>query len=154
MATFYSNQYTNQTSIGRSGEVGRGRTVGFEGVTASAATGTIYLIKLPPGRLRVISKLSGFLMANGAAGANVALGYAAYTAANGTATAANTVHFKAAGLVNAVGDLVNASCFTAPTNGMALFDTQDGVDIIATISDANAAANGTFSGWVTYSYLG
>lgn len=150
MADFYSNQYTNQISLGRSGEPGVVKKKCFEGVTASAATGTIYLIKLPPGKLRVVSKQSGFLMANGAATANVSLGYAAHTASNGAAVAANTVYFKAAGLVNAVGDLANAACFTAPTNGMGLFDTLGGVDLTATITTANTAANGTFSGWVEF----
>lgn len=146
MATWYSNQYTNQTSVLRSGEPGMPRF--FEGTT-TAATGTAYLIKLPPGKIRVIGRLSGFIIAN-AATANVSLGHAAYTATNGANVAANTVHFMAASLLNTCDNIINASAaFDAVANGGALFDSLTGVDVTATVTDANAAA-GAFSGWVYF----
>lgn len=153
MATFNSNQYTNQISVLRDGEPGDMKSKYFEGVTATAATGTINFVKLPPGKLRVLPGLSSFLCSNMAAGANISIGTAAYTAANGTAVVADVDALKAAGLANAC---VLANSYTIMANvantGL-LLDSLDGVVVTGT-TDANTAVNGTYSGYVTYVYLG
>ena len=152
--TYASNQYTNQTSVLRDGEPGETRIAFFEGVTATADTGTLNLIKLPPGKLRILIKESGFFCSNMAATANISLGTSAYTASNGAEVSAATAALKAVGLVNAVTGIANYQCLANVANGALLLDSANGVTITGTVSTANTAVNGTFSGWITYSYLG
>lgn len=150
MADFYSNQYTNQISVLRDGEPGKTRTVFFEGVTATAATGTIYFVKLPPGKIRILPGLSSFLCSNMAGGANISIGTAAYTASNGAAVSAATAALKAVGLVNACVLANSYNIMANVANTGLLLDSQSGVDITGTVTDANTAANGTYSGYITY----
>lgn len=152
--TFNSNQYANQISVLRDGEPGETRIYFFEGVTATADTGTLNLVKLPPGKLRILVKESGFFCSNMAATANISVGTSAYTASNGAAVAAATAALKAVGLVNAVTGIANYQCFANVANGALLLDSANGVTITGTVSTANTAANGTYSGWVTFAYLG
>jgi hypothetical protein len=152
--TYESNQYTQQTTISRGGLPCETKTVFFEGATATADTGTINFIKLPPGKLRVMTHMSGFLCANMAATANISIGTAAYTAANGAAVSAATAALKAVGLVNAC-VLANAPTIMANVaNAALLLDSLDGVTITGTVSTANTVVSNTYSGWITYSYLG
>jgi hypothetical protein len=152
--TFNSNQYGNQISVSRDGEPGQLRSRYFEGVTATADTGTINLIKLGPGKIRILPGLSSFLCSNMAATANVSIGTAAYTANNGTAVAAATAALKAEGLVNACVLANSYSIMANVANTGLLVDSLSGVTITATIGTANTAANGTYSGYITYVYLG
>lgn len=155
MTTVYeSNQYANQTSVSRDGEPGETRIAFFEGVTATADTGTINLIKLPPGKLRILLKESGFFCSNMAATAQVSVGTSAYIAANGATVTAAVAALKAAAVANAVTGIANYQCLINTANGGLLLDSQKGVTVTATVSVANTAANGTYSGWITYSYLG
>lgn len=146
-----STQYTQQTTVNRTGLTTGTKTLYFEGSTASAATGTINFIKLPPGKIRILAAQSSLIMANGAATANIAVGTAAYTAANGTAVAAATASIQAARLINAH---VVATSNLVPVNAGVLVDSLEGVVITGTVSTANTAANGAYEGYITYSYLG
>ncbi|MEN6537924.1 MAG: hypothetical protein ABFD60_07840 [Bryobacteraceae bacterium] len=152
--TYNSNQYANQISVQRSGSPGELKDFFFEGVTATADTGTINFVKLPPGRLRILPGLSQFLCSNMAATANISIGTAAYTATNGAAVAASVDALKAAGLVNAC---VLANSYTIMANvantGL-LIDSLDGVTITGTVTTANTAVNGTYSGHIAFTYLG
>lgn len=146
-----SNQYTKQISVLRAGEPGEQKSLHFDGVTASAATGEINFIKLPPGKLKIQAALSSVIMANGAATANLAVGTGAYTASNGAAVAAAPAAIQAARLVNAH---VVATSNLVPVNAGVLVDSLSGVTIYGTISTANTAANGAYEGYITFTYLG
>lgn len=152
--TFNSNTYANQISVLRDGEPGETRTRFFEGATGSADTGVINLVKLPPGKLRILTKLSGFLCANMGANANVSLGLNAYTAANGAAVAAANAVLGASAAANTY-TLAN---FTTSMNNVAnaglLVDSMSGVVVRATVADGNTVANNTYSGYITFAYLG
>src|SRR5574343_461690 len=134
MATnFQSNQYANQVSISRSGSPCEPFKFFFEGVTATADTGTIYLVKLPPGKIRILAKDCGFLCANMAATANMTIGYDAYKAANGVAVSADVDALVAESLVNAHTGIANwATGFVLPANGRLEIDSLDGVTITCT----------------------
>jgi len=149
-----STQYAQQTTINKTGLCSGVNTLYFEGVTPTADVGTINFVKLPPGRMRIITQQSGFLCANMVATANICIGTSAYTAANGIAVAAAPAVLKAVGLVNAC-VLANApTLFANVANAGLLLDSLDGVTIYGTVNQANTVVNATFSGWVTYSYLG
>ena len=141
-----SNQYALQTTVRRSGEP-LGPWARFDGLIATATTGTINCIKLPPGKLNIFPYESRWQSANMVSGANVSVGYAAYTDANGAAVAANTVALLAATAAGA--GAVNAA-LTTPTTGCLKLDSLDGVTITATVTDANTVANQTFSGYVAF----
>lgn len=150
-----SNTYTTQTTAAnRTGISSGDRSLFFEGVTVAATTGHINLIMVPPGRVRVLPKLSGFIMANGAATAEVSIGTAAYQASNGVAVAAVADSLMTAALVNTCVLGSARTIMTMPANGGLLLDSVEGVGITATVTVANTAANGTYSGWITWSYLG
>lgn len=149
-----SNQYTQQTGVSKQGVSTGVNTLFFEGVTATADVGTINFIMLPPGRLRILTQQSGFLCANMVAAANISIGTSAYTATNGVTVAAAPAVLKAVGLVNAC-VLANAPTLLANVaNAGLLIDSLDGVGIYGTVATNNTVANGTYSGWITYSYLG
>jgi len=149
-----SNQYATQTTINRTGISSGVRCLYFEGATATADVGTINLIRLPPGRMRILPKLSGFLCADMDADANISIGTAAYTATNGATVVADVDALKTLALVNTC-VLANArTIMQQPANGGLLVDSLDGVTITATVVSANTVAANTFSGWIAYSYLG
>ena len=152
--TFKSNQYTNQTSLLKDAEPIAARTKFFNGVTATADTGTINLLVLPPGKVRIFPYgLSGFLCANMAENANLSIGLSAYTAANGAAVAADTAILMAAAYVNTA-VIANAPVLMSNVaNGGLLVESMTGVTVTATVSDANTVAAATFSGWLTYTCL-
>jgi hypothetical protein len=155
MATANSNQYANQIAVSRSGSPSVYEKRFFEGATASAITGTINLIKLPPGKIRILPKDCGFMIANGAATANMSIGYAAYTAANGVAVAADVDALVAEALVNAHTGIANwATGFVLPANGGLEIDSLEGVVMTCTIGTANTAAAGEYSGAIGYLKLG
>ena len=152
--TYSSNQYANQIAVLKDAEPTKAYTRFFNGVTATADTGTLNLLVLPPGKIRIYPYgLSGFLCANMAEGANISIGLSAYTAANGAAVAAAVDALMAAALVNTA-VLANAPTLMANVaNGGLLVESMSGVTVTATVTDAATAANGTFSGWLTYSVL-
>lgn len=152
--TYSSNQYTLQTSVRRNGEPGEMKSRFFEGVTATADTGTINLVKLPPGKLRIFPGLSSFLCSNMAATANISIGYAAHTASNGAAVVADVDALKAEGLVNACVLANSYNIMANVANTALLLDSLDGVTVTATVGTANTAVNGTYSGYITFAYMG
>ncbi len=152
--TFKSNQYTNQTGVLKDAEPTVARTRFFNGVTATADTGTINLLVLPPGKLRIFPYgLSGFLCANMAEAANISIGLAAYTAANGAAVSASVDALMTAALVNTAVIANAATLMANVANGALLVESMSGVTVTATITDAATVEAGTFSGWLTYTTL-
>lgn len=152
--TFASNQYTNQTAVLKDSEPVKARTKYFNGVTATADTGTINLVVLPPGKLRIFPYgLSGFLCANMAENANISVGLSAYTAANGTAVAANTDILMAAAFANTAVLANSVNLLANVANGGLLVETMKGVTVTVTVLDAATVAAGTYSGWLTYTTL-
>lgn len=155
MATFDSNQYANQANVLKDAEPVKAHTKFFSGLTATADTGTINFLVLPPGKIRIFPYgLSGFLCANMVSDANISMGLSAYTAANGQAVAANTDIIMTAALVNTAVIANAATLMANVANGGLLVESMSGVTFTATILDAATVADGTFSGWLTYTTLG
>lgn len=152
MATnFTSNQYANQTQVARSGSPSRLCGMFFEGATATADTGTIKLCHLPPGKIRILSRLSGFQCDDMAADANISLGVGAYTAANGVAVVADVDALMGKAYANTKTGIANwATNMTLPANGGLEIDSLEGVDVTCTVSDANTVAANTYSGLIAF----
>ena len=152
--TFNSNQYANQIGIEKSTSPVVAHTKFFNGVTGTADTGTINLLKLPPGRIRIFPYgLSGFLCANMAENANMSIGLSAYTAANGVAVVADVDVLMGSAFVNTAVIANSVNLMANVANGGLLVESMEGVTVTVTITDAATVADGTYSGWLTYTVL-
>lgn len=116
---------------------------------AGDATSVQSLVKLPAGRVRIL--LDKSVIANSAFGTSRVLdiGYAAYTAKDGTETVADPDAFK--------NDLDVASAAAAASLAQAagadptvLFETRDGLVIQSTVSGGTIPANATLKGYIVY----
>ena len=154
VTTYNSNQYALQTTVRRSGEGSVLQSMFFEGVTATADTGTINLIKLPPGHIRILPGLSQFLCANMAGTANISIGLSAYTATNGAAVAADVDALMATALANTAVLANSYNLMANVANTGLLVDSLDGPTVTVTVTTANTVVNGTYSGHIAFVRVG
>ena len=120
----------------------------FDGyVATTAGTGTINLVKLPPGRVRIFPDLSRLVTSAITATGTISIGYAAYTKENGTAVNALTTAFVNAG---AAGAGALDSAFVLPAVGYLDLDSKDGIVLTATVATADMRIGDTIDGWVAY----
>lgn len=114
----------------------------------TAAAGDISLIKMPPGKVRVISYLSRIICPIGTATCALDVGYAAYTKQDGTVAAAVGDAFIADADVG--GGAID-SAFLLPAAAEFLeFDSQNGFDIVCSFEIANSPAAGSLYCMVAY----
>ena len=119
----------------------------------TAETGTINMIRLPAGSVRVHSSMCR--LSTGAAyvtNSNLSIGYAAYTQESGTAVAADDD-----ALVNdadAGGGALDVN-FELPGDPRFMdFNSQEGITITATVSTANISVGSTLNLEVVFSRIG
>lgn len=116
-------------------------------VPTQAGTGTVSLVKLPPGRVRVFPDLSRVVTTQFEANSDLHLGYAAYTKEDGSAGTADDNAF----LDNAdAGGGALDQAWTLPAIGYLDLDSQDGIVIQAMIDTGDMALTDTLDGWCAY----
>lgn len=117
---------------------------------AGAGTGAIDLIKLPHGKIRLFTDDSRVVTSAFAAGADLHIGYRAYTAADGSAVVEDD---------NAFGDNLDAgggaldAALDLPAVGYHDFDSKDGVVLFAMIDTGNIETGDTIELFVEYASL-
>ncbi|RJO66973.1 MAG: hypothetical protein C4523_10805 [Myxococcales bacterium] len=121
---------------------------------AGDATSSVALCKLPPGRVRLLLGSSFFYVNWTTASATLDLGWDAYTAMDGTTTAADPNGLADGIDVDTVGlrsgeDLVTLAAIQA-TGGTKLFESKDGVVIRATSQDTAIADGDDLVGYLLY----
>jgi hypothetical protein len=119
---------------------------------AGDATSSVVLGKLPPGRVRVLASLSRAYVNWTTSSAALDLGWDAYTAMNGSTTAAD-----ADGLINGLSvdtvgfqTMEGAIAANLLTGGTYLFESKDGVKIRATSQDTAIATGDDLVGYLAY----
>jgi hypothetical protein len=120
---------------------------------AGDATSSAALVKLPPGRVRVLLSLSSAYVNWTTASATLDLGWDAYTGLDGAAVAADPD-----GLVDGLDvDTENYYTLRAATpaaiellGGSKVFTSKDGVVIRATSTDVAIADGDDLVGWIAY----
>jgi hypothetical protein len=119
---------------------------------AGDATSSVILGKLPPGRVRVLASLSRAYVNWTTSSAALDLGWDAYTAMNGSTTAAD-----ADGLINGLSvdtvgfqTMEGAIAANLLTGGTYLFESKDGVKIRATSQDTAIATGDDLVGYLAY----
>lgn len=159
VTTESSTEYTNETAsppvkVASSTKGGKQRIAYFS-FTQSAAVGdansTANLVKLPPGKVRLLKPESRFVCSAFGAARLLDIGYLAHTKGDGTAVAASQDTILDGGDVAAAAKL---EC-GAGTNGLGtdatiLFDSRDGVSIQALCSGGTIPAGATLKGFFTY----
>lgn len=104
----------------------------------SASSGDIFLIHLPPGRLRLLVDLCRIVCAAGTSTSDLDIGWAAYTT-GGVAVVADEN-----GLADSldVGGAAIDAALPLPAGGTKVFDSDTGVDIVCSFDTANSPAAG------------
>lgn len=123
-------------------------------VTGGDATSDLALVKLPPGRVRLLLPSSVLYVNWTTASATLDLGWDAYTDLDGNAVAADPngladgVDVDTAGFVTG-GTLAALAGLTA-TGGTKVFESKDGIVLRATCQDVALAANDDLAGYFMY----
>lgn len=112
------------------------------------AGSSVELVRLPPGKIRLLSHLSYLEAASVAASQTVDVGWDAYTDLDGTAVAADTDGILNGGDIDTTANINLANVATL-TAGMKVFESQDGISIRATMVGAVVAAE-TIEGAIVY----
>lgn len=109
----------------------------------TAASGDIQLIRMPPGKVRILSDLSWIVCPVGTANSDLDIGVSAYTnAASGSEGAA------VAKVANALSDSLDVGggaidqALALPANGQYEVESQTGFDIVCSFDTANSPAAG------------
>jgi len=124
---------------------------------AGDATSDVKMVKLPPGRVRLFLPLSYAYVNWTTSSATLDLGWDAYVSlTDGSAVAADPN-----GLVDGLDvDAAGIFNFTAPVaailaaGGSKLFESREGVTILATTQDVAIVSGDDLAGFLVYSYLG
>jgi hypothetical protein len=119
-------------------------SVGKYTFTAAGDSGTLQMIRMPAGRLRILGYASRIICPVGVATANLSVGHGAYVGNDGVAVAADEDEFAAA--LDVGGGAIDAA-FSATGYGVTIadgteFNTQDGFDITATFDTEDSPASG------------
>jgi len=119
---------------------------------AGDATSSVVLGKLPPGRVRVLASLSRAYVNWTTSSAALDLGWDAYTAMNGSTTAADPDGLINGLSVDTVGfqTMEGAIAANLLTGGTYLFESKDGVKIRATSQDTAIATGDDLVGYLAY----
>ena len=153
-STQYAEVYINNTGKNETHEThGRLRIAHFvhEQSVAGDATSDIALAKLPAGKVRILPFLCRAYVNWTTALATLDVGWAAYTDLSGTAVAADpdgiadAIDVDAAGFVN-----FESATLHIATGGTVLFESEGGVDILATSTDTAIALGDDFAGYLVY----
>ena len=133
---------------------GRKRVAVFEftqGAAAGDATSTAELIELPGGTQRILADESKVYYSAFGSARTLAIGYRAYTNADGTAVAESSTALNAATSVASAGSFnVGAALQVAASGGMATYDSRDGITIFGTVAGGTIPAAATIKGHITY----
>ena len=119
---------------------------------AGDATSSVVLGKLPPGRVRVLASLSRAYVNWTTSSAALDLGWDAYTAMDGSTTAADPDGLINGLSVDTVGfqTMEGAIAVNLLTGGTYLFESKDGVKIRATSQDTAIATGDDLVGYLAY----
>lgn len=130
---------------------GRVKCMTFEfaqGAVAGDATSTATLIRLPAGKIMILTKLSQIEFSAFGASRTLDVGYAAYTNLSATAVAAAPAYLASAVDVSSAGSmLLNES--TTPTMSQYI-ETRDGLVLNATVAGGTIPAAATIKGYILY----
>ena len=109
----------------------------------TAALGDIALLRLPPGKIRVINALSRIICPVGTGTADLDIGWEAYTDSDGVTAVAADLDGLAASVD--VGGAAIDQALILPLAGFKDFDSLEGVNIACSFDTANSPATGVFT---------
>ena len=135
---------------------GRMRIAFFDAnnVTGGDATSSLAVIKLPPGKIRLVLPASSLYVNWTTASATMDIGWDAYTDLDGSAVAADPdgladgIDVDVAGFFT--GGVLAALAGLTATGGTKVFESKDGVTIRLTCQDVALAANDDVAGYFVY----
>jgi len=148
-ATIYQNQVDGDGTKNVTADVtGKMRIARFSYThAAGAGVGEINLVKLPPGKTRVLTDLCRLVTTQFASNADLHIGHRAYTNLAGTAVAEDDDVFGAN--IDAGGGAIDAA-FTLPAGGIKEFDSRGEVGIYAMVDTGNIEDDDTINGYIVY----
>lgn len=113
------------------------------------ATSDVILCKLPAGRVRLLGQMSTAYVDWTTASSTLDLGWAAYTGLDGETVAADPNGIDDGIDVDAAGFQTFGAVLTA-SGGTKVFESSDGVNILATSQDEALADGDTIAGYIAY----
>jgi hypothetical protein len=115
--------------------------------STTAAAGDISLIRMPAGRVRILSDLCRVICPAGTATSDLDIGYGSYTGQDGVAVSGDGDALAAS--VDVGGGAIDAA-FSLPANGILEIDSRDGFDIVCSFDTADSPATGDMLVTVVY----
>lgn len=148
-STQYELQNDNQSALNAPAH-GKLRVLSFEHTQAVAgdAGSVTTLIKLPAGKIRVLTNLSKIEHSAFGSSRTLGVGFAAYTNEAGTDVAADPDYFASAVNVAAAGTFVLDESAT-PALSQEL-DSKQGIVVNATVAGGTIPAGATLKGYILY----
>lgn len=154
-STQYSNPLQSPYIANPPGDVdGKIRIAWFDHAQATVgdATSTVHLVKLPPGRVRVILPLSRISFSAMGTATTLDLGWDAYRDFSNVVVVADADGLAADLDVAAAGSLLFSSSGTLPAGSgdTKIFESNGGINLFATINDAGIPAAATLNGMIAW----
>jgi hypothetical protein len=116
----------------------------------TASAGDISLIKMPPGKVRILVDQSWVVCPAGTATSDLDIGWGAYTGTDGVAVAADGDGLAAS--VDVGGGAIDQA-LTLPANGIKEIESRDGFDIVCSFDTADSPASGDLLVTIVYMVL-
>ena len=148
----YDKAYVSKTGKLETNELaGRVRCAYFtcDQSGAGDATSSFALVKLPPGKVRLLASQSKAYVNWTTGSATIDLGWDAYVDSNGAAVAADSDGIDNATSVETAG-FINFGTAVVATGGTKLFESRDGVVIRATSQDVAIVSGNDLVGFLFY----
>ena len=114
----------------------------------TAALGDIALIRMPAGKVRILSNLSWVTCPVGTATSDLDIGLGAYKNNAGTTVALNGIQL--ADSLDVGGGAIDQALPLPAANGIVEVESQDGFDIVASFDTANSPAAGDLEVTIVY----
>lgn len=144
-STQYSNYVTSPMTANKPSDWGAKLRCSEAKLTFTAAgyttasAGDISLIRMPAGRVRILSDLSRIIIPAGTSTSDFDLGYGAYVGADNVAVVADPNALDDS--VDVGGGAIDAAP-TLPANGELVIESRSGFDIVCSFDTANSPASG------------
>jgi len=153
-STQYENSFTDSPANKNvsSDESGKVRIAYFEHTQDGAgdATSSVAVVKLPPGRVRLMGNLSNIYFNWTTASATADIGWDAYTDFGGTAVAADPNGLDDGIDVDTAGNQTNLCSILATSGYTKVFESKEGVTLRLTSQDVALADASTAKGFFAY----
>ena len=119
-----------------------------QGAAAGDANSTATLLRMPPGKYRILLDQGNVTCSAFGAARTLDLGYTAYTKYDGTAVSASEDGFISAADISAAATVATSEALAAGADRTYLVDSREGFDIVAKCEGGTIPVGATLKGYI------